>query len=216
MKSFPTYLSICNKELDELIFSKPSKIIIYGEAATGKTNLLLNILRCSVNKLTSNRVIYYISTEGSIFLEKVRKLKLDDEKIFFSIAIDQHHLATLLIDILRMVDKYFPSCIIIDSINSHYRIESHTIEGLMVFTEILTMLDVLNKCNVFIVSSAQIRSVNSEQEIPGHEYLERWADIVLYISREHPFYRVLKFRKPSIDKVLYFDITLTGIRWIKG
>lgn len=208
-------LSSCNRELDEILFSKPSKIVIYGEAATGKTNLLLNILRCSAGMLSQEEIIYYISTEGSTFLEKISKLRLNDEKVLISIALDQNHLMSLLIEILKSLDRYFPYCIIVDSINSHYRIESTTIEGLVMFNEILTLLDTLNSNGTNIIVSAQVRDIGGEQEIPGHEYLQRWADIILYISKDHPFYRVLKFRKPYIDKFFYFDITLTGVRWVK-
>lgn len=208
-------LSTCNRELDELVFSRPNKILIYGEAASGKTNFLLNVLKCSTSSLKSGYVIFYISTEGSIFLERALKLKLLEESIFISIALDQRHLASLILDIMRMYGRYKPLCIIIDSINSHYRVESLTQEGLAMFAKILTILDILNRGKIYVISSAQVRSFDEEQEIPGFEYVYRWADIVLNIAREHPFYRVLRFRKPSIEKLFYFDISLTGIRWIK-
>lgn len=208
-------LSICNEDLDHIFFVKPSKIVIYGEAAVGKTNLLLNILKCSVNRLKLSEVIYFISTEGSTFIEKLRKLRLDNEKMFISIAIDQLHLVHMLIDIVRMLDKYSPYCVIIDSINSHYRVESISTEGIVLFNEILTLLDMLNTSNVYVVVSAQVRNIDGKQEIPGYEYLQLWADVVAYVSRNHPFYRILRIHKPSIDKMFYFDITLDGIRWIR-
>jgi predicted ATP-dependent serine protease len=207
-------LSICNSNIDKIFFSKLNKILIYGEAAVGKTNLLLNIIKCSVDKLASNEVIYFISTEGSTFLEKFRKLKLVNEKVLVSIAIDQLHLITMLIDIIREINKRYPLCIIIDGINSHYRVESSTTEGMIFFTEILTLLDSLSNSGSYVISSAQVRSINGKQEVPGQEYLQHWADVVAYISRDHPFYRVFKFYKPPIDKVYYFDIKFDGVRWI--
>uniref|UniRef100_A0A7C2VMN5 Uncharacterized protein n=1 Tax=Ignisphaera aggregans TaxID=334771 RepID=A0A7C2VMN5_9CREN len=62
-----TVLSIGNKELDEVLFSSPKKVVIYGEAATGKTNILLTILKHSVKELGRDDAIFYISTEGSVF-----------------------------------------------------------------------------------------------------------------------------------------------------
>ncbi|MEM3979759.1 MAG: hypothetical protein QXF79_00700, partial [Ignisphaera sp.] len=203
-------LSTCNRELDKLVFSRPNKTLIYGEAASGKTNFLLNVIKCSTDPLKSGYVIFYISTEGSIFLERALKLRILEENIFISIALDQRHLASLILDIMRMLDRYKPLCIIIDSINSHYRVESSTQEGLAMFVKILAMLDILNRRKIYIISSAQIRSSDEEQEIPGYEYIYRWADIALSITREHPFYRVLRFRKPYIEKLFYFDISLTG------
>lgn len=206
-------LSICNKELDNILFLEPKKLVIYGEAATGKTNLLLNVVKCSVNSLKSEEAIFYISTEGSTFLNKALKLRLAKENVFFSIAIDQQHLAILLIEILRNLKSYKPVCVIVDSINRHYRVESTSAEGLIIFIEILTLLDALNRNGAYILTSAQVRY--GDQEVPGYEYLYRWADIVVYTLREHPFYRVLKIHKPKVDAAFYFDITLTGIRWLK-
>jgi predicted ATP-dependent serine protease len=114
-----------------------------------------------------------------------------------------------------MLDKYSPYCVIIDSINSHYRVESISTEGIVLFNEILTLLDMLNTSNVYVVVSAQVRNIDGKQEIPGYEYLQLWADVVAYVSRNHPFYRILRIHKPSIDKMFYFDITLDGIRWIR-
>ncbi|MEM2627134.1 MAG: hypothetical protein QW775_02665 [Ignisphaera sp.] len=208
-------LSTCNRELDEIIFSKPNKVLIYGEAASGKTNLLLNVLRCSTNLSKLGYAIFFISTEGSTFLERMFKLRLLEENLFISGAIDQNHLASLILDIIRMFYRYKPLCIIIDSINSHFRVESSTPEGLAMFIKILTILDTLNKCGIHVISSAQVRSFDEEQEIPGYEYIYRWADIALNITRGHPFYRVLRFSKPNIEKLFYFDITLSGIRWIR-
>jgi len=57
-------ISICNKEIDEILFKKPVKVVIYGVAGSGKTNLLLNILKCSqINDFAA----IFISTEGMTF-----------------------------------------------------------------------------------------------------------------------------------------------------
>lgn len=213
VRQYYTRLSTCNEELDQILFSEPKKILIYGEAATGKTNLLLNIVRCSLDSLKPPEALFYISTEGSVFIERVLKLRLVKEGIFFSVALDQQHLIALVLDIIKNLNVFKPIAIVIDSINNYYRIESLSTTGIATFIELLALLDMLSKNGVYILSSAQVRF--GEQEVPGYEYLYQWADIILKLVREYTFYRTLKFHKPAIDKVLHFDITLNGVRWLK-
>lgn len=205
-------LSTCNKELDQILFSKPNKILIYGEAATGKTNFLLNIIKCSTSLLSPTDALFYISTEGSIFIQRALKLKLLGKNVFFSTAIDQQHLLSLVLEVLKSIDLYNPICLFIDSINSHYRVESITSEGINNFIAILTILDLLNKNNVYVLSTAQVKF--GETDISGYEYLYPWANIILKISRESGPYRTLKFHKPNITGVIRFSISFNGIQWI--
>lgn len=205
-------LSTCNKELDQILFSKPNKILIYGEAAAGKTNFLLNIIKCSTSLLSPTDALFYISTEGSIFIQRALKLKLLGKNVFFSTAVDQQHLLSLVLEVLKSIDSYNPICLFIDSINSHYRVESITSEGINNFIAVLTILDLLNKNNVYVLSTAQVKS--GETDISGYEYLYPWANIILKISRESGLYRTLKFHKPNITDVIRFSISFNGIQWI--
>lgn len=205
--------SICNNELDKLLFSEPKKIVVYGEAATGKTNILLNIIKCSHIPLAEREAIFFISTEGLSFSARVSMLDIDSSNIFFSIAIDQHHIIVNLLEILRNLELVKPMCIIIDSINYHYRTESITLEGVKLFIELLSFLDVLNKNGLYIISSAQVRA-GEEEVIPGYTYLHHWADTLIELERETLSKRILRFRKPKIDRVFKFSITVSGIRWL--
>lgn len=206
-------LSICNEELDQLFFSEPRKILFYGEAASGKTNLLLNIIKCSISSLEPYEALFYISTEGSISIERILRLRLLSHNLFFSIAIDQYHILMLILDIIKRIDAFRPVCLFIDSINSHYRIESISHEGIILFLKLLTLLDILSRNNIYIIASAQIKF--GEQMVPGYEYLSYWTDIEVEVLRERSVYRILRFHKPFLDKIFYFTIVLNGIRWIK-
>ncbi|MEM1561156.1 MAG: hypothetical protein QXN35_06350, partial [Ignisphaera sp.] len=75
--------------MDKVLLSRYRRILIYGEAGSGKTNIMLNILLCS-SKSDSN--FYYISTEGSAFLNRVVELGITSNNILFSVALDQNHL----------------------------------------------------------------------------------------------------------------------------
>lgn len=204
-------LSICNGELDRILFSKPSKILIYGEAATGKTNLLLNIIKCSMNELDPSKAVFFISTEGSVFIDRALKLKLLKDNIFYSVALDQQHLISMILDILKNLERHTSITVFIDSINNHYRVEAVSHEGLALFVKLLILLNSLAESGSYILASAQVKF--DTKEVPGHEYLLSWADIVLEVLKK-PLYRVLRFRKPLIDTEFCFYITISGIRWI--
>ncbi|MEM1541313.1 MAG: hypothetical protein QW101_02140 [Ignisphaera sp.] len=206
--------STCNDYLDELLFSKPKKIIIYGEAATGKTNILLNTIKCSYKSLAQHEALFFISTEGSSFATRMHLLDIDSRNIFFSIAIDQQHILSNVLEILKNLVSLRPVCIIIDSINYHYRIESLTPIGIKFFAELLSLLDILNENGVFIISSAQVRA-SEDDTFPGYVYLHYWADIIIELERISKSRRVLRILKPKIDRIFQFNVLVDGIIWLK-
>ena len=139
-------------------------------------------------------------------------LKLLKENILYAVAIDQYHMLSLLVDVLKSMKKLKPFCILIDSINSHYRVEAAASEGTILFAELLTLLELFNRNNVFVITSAQIR--HGEDVLPGYDYLMLWSDTVLEVFSTRT-YRALRFHKPKIDTVFCFNITLSGVRWVK-
>ncbi len=204
-------LSICNDILDRILLPKYRKILIYGEAGSGKTNVMLNILLCS----KTNNNLYYISTEGSTFLDRVLSLKIASHNILFSIALDQNHLAQLIIDIVMMYKN--PQAILIDSINHFYRIEATKQQSLRMFLNILTLLDLISYGNIYVIASAQVKADEYYGEaIAGYEYLSMWADTIVAIEKFSNSTRVLRLVKPSIDLKFKFLITRSGIKWLTG
>lgn len=206
-------LSLCNEELDKLLFSRPKKIVVYGEAGTGKTNLLLNIIKCSHVYLNNQETIVFISTEGLSFASRIAMFNISTPSIFFSVAIDQQHVIENIIDLIKKLDSIKLVCIIIDSINNHYRIESLMHKGVELFIKILSLLDGFNKNGVHIISSAQVRANDREEIVPGYSYLNYWSDVVIELKRS-ALKRVLVFHKPRIKRVFEFYILARGIKWI--
>ncbi|MEM0153430.1 MAG: AAA family ATPase [Ignisphaera sp.] len=205
-------LSICNSVLDKVLLSRYRRILIYGEAGSGKTNIMLNILLCS-SKSDSN--FYYISTEGSAFLNRVVELEITSNNILFSVALDQNHLIQLIIDIITMYRH--PQAIFIDSINHFYRIEAVEQQSLRMFLNMLTLLDLISYGNIYVITSAQIKADEQYGEvIAGYEYLSIWADAIVAIEKLSNRTRILRFVKPSTDLEFRFLITENGIRWLTG
>ncbi len=206
--------SICNEILDSL-FSEPKKILIYGEAASGKTNLILNLLKCSLaNGFIGKKTAVYISTEGSEYQYRAIQLNLYSPNILFAEAIDQDHLLELILKLYVDIDLMNLGLLVIDSINNFYRVEAESIDGLKKFIALLAILSSLNReYNVYILTSAQIRVGEEGLEEPsGMKYLFPWADIVMKtVIGENT--RILIVEKP-LSFALRFHIGEDGISWI--
>lgn len=203
-------LSSCNDVLDEIL-SKYRKILIYGEAGSGKTNIMLNMLLCSSKSGIGN--FYYISTEGSTFLNRVLSLGTTSNNALFSVAIDQNHLAQLIIDIVMFYPR--PLAVFVDSINHYYRIEAVEQHSLRLFLNMLILLDMISHINTYIVASAQVKADEIYGEaIAGYEYLALWADAIATIEKLSNRTRILRFIKPPTDLEFKFLIINSGIKWI--
>jgi RecA/RadA recombinase len=198
-------ISICNKEIDEILFKKPVKVVIYGVAGSGKTNLLLNILKCSqINDFAA----IFISTEGMTFANKIAKLGIETKNTYFAFALSQDHLMSLVLDALR----YRTTLVIIDSINHLYRVEFREREDLNPFIHLLTLLNSVNESGITIITSAQVKF---DENIPaGFEYLKIWCDAMLELSVLPNKTRVLKFTKPTLRNVYRFVLTDYGVTWL--
>ncbi|MCS7112257.1 MAG: hypothetical protein N3D82_05610 [Ignisphaera sp.] len=183
-------------------------MVIYGEAGSGKTNIMLNMLLCSkpINSL------YYISTEGSIFLNRVLSLGISSENILFSIALDQDHLAHLIIDIIAMGRS--PQAVFIDSINHFYRVESVDQRNIRMFLNILALLDVISYKSTYVIASAQVKADEYGEIVAGYEYLSMWAECIAVIEKSSNRTRLLRFVKPPIDLKFKFLVTGNGIKWL--
>ncbi len=221
MTRFSTEPSSCNDVLDSVLFDEPKKILIYGRAASGKTNFVLNIFKCTIERAVENRTpfLVYISTEGSSYLDRANQLNLlEKPSILFAEALDNIHLAGLISSLFRerLLDRL--SIFTIDSINYHYRSEAISIDELKRFVAILTLLDTIAVNGVWILATAQVREAvdevedHSRTEPSGMQYLEPWADVILCIEA-HRNQRKLIIEKP-VHRELQFRITHRGIEWL--
>ncbi|MEL9940072.1 MAG: hypothetical protein QW632_01150 [Ignisphaera sp.] len=198
-------LSTCNSQLDGILFSKPSKIVVYGIAGSGKTNFLLNILKCSK---ISNENIVYISTEDPVFINRAIELGLESSNFYFASALSQEHLISLILDSMQ----FNVITIIVDSINHLYRVESEKDYASKLFVDILVLLDSLNKKGIAIITSAQVKL--EENIIAGYEYLNIWADKIIEIKVLPNKTRTIRIIKPAISHEIPFVITSKGIEWL--
>ena len=223
MKRFSTELTSCNEELDSILFNEPKKILVYGRAASGKTNFILNVLKCSISRVKElhnlHRTLFvYISTEGSSYIERAEQLGLlDSENVMYAEALDTLHLISLINTLIKSSMISHVAMIAIDSINFHYRIEASSIDEVRRFVMLLTLLDVISSNGVWILASAQIReSANYIEDLThiepsGFQYLEPWADVIARIEVLHQ-HRIFVVEKPKHLEIP-FSIVQEGIVW---
>jgi len=194
-------------KLDELIFRKPSMWVIYGPAASGKTNLALFLLKLNpVHTL-------YISTEGSIYIERVAQLApLNAIVEFINVLTLEEQLLNLVKALIRSWDL-----IIIDSINALFRTE--ILEKKYALTAFNTMLASLRKASregTYVILTAQVRAGEEEEEPSGLKYLKFWCDGLLRLERSKGGNRSIYLIKNKEEIHLgTFKIVREGIRWIK-
>lgn len=198
-------LSTCNSQLDSILFSKPSKIVVYGAAGSGKTNFLLNILKCSE---INNESIVYISTEDPVFIDRAIELGIESSNFYFASALNQEHLISLILESMQ----FNVIMIIVDSINHLYRVESGKDYASKLFVDILVLLDSLNKRGITIITSAQVKL--GENIVAGYEYLDIWADKIIEIRVLPNKTRTIRIIKPAISHEISFVITSNGVKWL--
>ncbi|WFO75920.1 AAA family ATPase [Desulfurococcaceae archaeon MEX13E-LK6-19] len=199
--------------LDEIL-EKHRMILVYGEAGTGKTTLLLTIAR---NLSINGWKILFISTEGSMYMARVAPREKDYSNVFFAevYSLDELLKLILTIPLMKRVDG-----IIIDSINAPFRLEAYkekSIEKLGIILGLLKYITLKNSTVVY--SSAQVRAVESidgeEVTASGMPILEFWFDLIIQLLRSDGE-RVLKIVKPldKKDIQLKFIIEESGVEWI--
>ncbi|MAG50627.1 hypothetical protein CL621_03225, partial [archaeon] len=111
-----------SKDLDEFFNYKDIAIMIYGEAATGKTTFCL----IAAIKYAKQGKVIFLDTENSFSIERIKQLYPDYKKIINNIFLfkinnfnEQKNQFNRLKEIIKSSKA---KLIIIDTIGMHYRI----------------------------------------------------------------------------------------------
>jgi len=197
------------KILDDML-KHMRTMLVYGEAGTGKTAILLTIARnLSIKGVKS----IYISTEGYIYSARVAPYYSDYENVVFIDVddFDKQLQLTLMTPFIRNID-----CVIIDSINALYRLEAYKEYSIEKLGLILAILRDLAEKNKYVFASAQVRAVEDSEEpiASGMPILEYWFDIIINLARENGK-RYAKIMKPQYKKtIIEFLIESEGVKWL--
>lgn len=201
------------KIIDKLL-TQSNSLLVYGEAATGKTSLLLHIVK-NISMKGLNAL--FIGTEGSLYQARVSVEPENYSNVLFIEIYSLNELleyALLYIPLLHKIEY-----IAIDSINAPYRLSSWEEGSIEKFGLVNALLKefIINKGGL-LFASAQVRAVNDSSEVvaSGMSILEYWFDIIIELRRENGK-RILKIIKPKgyEKESIEFRITEKGIEWIE-
>ena len=190
-------------------------VLMYGVAGSGKTNLVLHILKYLAEHLP-NANHYYISTEGSTFahlLERYDLIKYDN--VWFIEVINLDHLLESLLRIL--VRKENIGAVVIDSINNHYRFElffnrrANTLLNMVLAT--LRTITEKSICPSIITAQTTVDELGNVR-VSGESIIKFWSDIVIKVERNEINQRVACFELPSDlrGKCISFIIGEDGVK----
>ena len=201
-------------EIIDKILKDNNSLLVYGEAATGKTSLLLHIVKTiSMNGLNA----LFISTEGSLYQARVSLEPENYSNVLFTEIYGLDELLEYVLLYVPLLHKI--RYIVIDSINALYRLSSWEEGSIEKFGLINALLkEFVNKRNGLLFASAQVRAVDDSSEViaSGMSILEYWFDIIIQLRRESGK-RILKIIKPKgyERELIEFKITSKGIEWIE-
>jgi len=173
-------------EIDSELFVNGEPLIIYGEPGSGKTNLVLKILRESL-RIGMNAS--YISTEGSLVLERMDRMGiLDFEALHIAFAQSLSHLAKLASE--AIIAEH--SIVVIDSINSLYRTEvGFTPRANEIFLGILAMLKHHSLSGRWSIATAQVREIE-DLEPSGIDLISFYCKNLARVSKNARGTRILE------------------------
>ncbi|MEM0466133.1 MAG: DNA repair and recombination protein RadB [Candidatus Thermoplasmatota archaeon] len=190
---------------------------VFGEAGTGKTNLLLQASRECIR---AGGTVAYIDTEG-VSLERLRQICtkqeypkiLENMKVFSPTSFAEQE--TILSDVCTLKDV---DCITVDTMNMFYRLEleGDRESGMRSFLRQMTQLQLTaRKKNLYVVIAEQVYTdKNGEIKPFSHRETDHMVKTVIKLERKGIGERqatLMKHRFQPEGKTAIFRITHHGL-----
>jgi len=187
-----------------------SVTLIGGDPGIGKSTLLLQ----SCIGYPDGKSILYVSGEESLqqIALRAKRLGINSDNTIVVAAV-------LIEEIIALVEKEKPACLIIDSVQTIYTEELPSAPG---------SVNQLRACTARLVRLAKktdiavmlIGHVTKEGQIAGPRILEHMVDTVLYFENEagsrYRILRTVKNRFGAANELGIFVMTETGMREVKN
>jgi DNA repair protein RadA/Sms len=188
-----------------------SVVLIGGDPGIGKSTLLLQVLHGLV---ASERPVLYVSAEESTVQVKMRSQRLGLTSSYLYVTAE-----SALENIFQLLDKYNPSVVAVDSIQTVYSAQLESAPGSV--SQVRHCADRLMQAGkragrpTFLVGH-----VTKEGAIAGPRVLEHMVDTVLYFEgdRGHA-YRILratKNRYGSTNEIGVFEMKDSGLQEVSN
>ena len=184
------------------IFEKNGIYLVYGEPATGKTTLALQVaLKC--------RKAIFIDIEKTASIERMKQINEKIENIVF-LKPNSFAEQVKVIENLKQLKKI--DCIAIDTIGYYYRdeLKNDAYIANRFLDRQLRILKELSKEIKIIINNQVYSDLENNIKVVGGNMIRNWADIIIKLEKEP---RKLRIEKPCQEEFL-FEIKEKGINFI--
>lgn len=211
------------KPIDDLLgggFETGTVTQIYGEPASGKTNICLQL---AVETIRAGKLVIFIDTEG-FSIERFSQIagadahELARHVIIFSPLSFEEQFAAIK-DAEKLIQQNV-GLIILDSATAYYRVEREGKDGIRPMQELASQMTALlgmaRKHGIAVVITNQIYTdiENEEFRAAGGKWLEHISKAIVELKRSGPGKRVAvlkKHRSRPEGETVEFTITGKGV-----
>ncbi len=194
-----------HEKLDGLVEKLRGPVLVYGEAGTGKTTLMLEALRRSRGRSV------YIGTEGSAaYQPRVESLGGLDHVLF--VEVDSLEEQTRLVLSLASLGPRTLSMLVVDSVNSLYRLEEDIQKAGMMLGLQMAVLRQLSRSGVVTLTTGQVHGEGDEAS--GTWLLEFWAPLIIRLKRAGAEREAEVVKPEEHTFKARFTITGWGVEWV--
>jgi DNA repair protein RadB len=212
-----------SKALDDLLgggFESGTISQVYGEPASGKTNICLQL---AVNTLRAGKYVIYIDTEG-FSVDRFRQIAGDDAQklaqhlLHYNIkSFEEQYTAVK--EAEKIVNQNV-GLIIMDSATAFYRLELESKDSMLLKRELASQVTILlglaRKHDIPVVITNQIYMDVDKEELRavGGNMLEHISKVIVQLSRTGIGTRLAvlrKHRSMAEGQSAEFRITATGV-----
>ena len=187
-----------------------SLVLLSGEPGIGKSTIVAQV----ANIISQKKDVFYISGEESSVQIKSRfaRLNVDIKKISFITEVNVEK-------IISSLEKYKPSLIIIDSIQTIHSFETDSEIGSITQIRACTakLLEIAKRLDIAMIL---VGHITKDGVLAGPKSLEHLVDTVIYLETEsvHNFriLRATKNRFGSVNEIGIFEMTNKGFEEVKN
>jgi DNA repair protein RadB len=216
---------VTNTVLDKLLnggIEKGAITNFYGEAGSGKTNIMLIITKTVID---NNQKVIFIDTESNFSIERFNQITENKsseylDKIYFFEPKTWNEQCEQIKGIEDLVKKENIGLIVVDSMVSLYRLEL-TDENFVTINKELSkqyaiLSNIAREKNIPVVVTNQIYSISGKIELTSRLIAKYWAKTLVKLEKldrpNHRLATIIKHRAIPEGKNIEFEITQTGIK----
>ena len=221
-------VSTGTKVLDTLLnggFEKGIITTLYGEAGSGKSNIMI----ISTMNSASYKKVAFVDTEGGFSVERASQISKDYKQILKNIIVvaptSFEEQKKALEEIKTIVKHEKIALIAVDSIAMLYRLKRGSQEEISetnreMAEQLRTLSEIARKNDIPVVVTNQVYTSfkTGDVNMVGGDLLKYWSKCIIKLEKHNNAIRkatIIKHRSLPTNKSIYFEIVDSGLKEIK-